>query len=49
MKKNLDIANTFCQSLGPSLNRGSTGNTDEKIMLVIGQHKQERDTAGNEK
>ena len=24
MKKNLDIANTFCQSLGPSLNRGST-------------------------
>ena len=24
-------------------------NTDEKIMLVIGQHKQERNTAGNEK
>ena len=24
MKKNLDIANKFCQSSGPSLNRGST-------------------------
>ena len=24
MKKNLDIANKFCQSLGPSLYRGST-------------------------
>ena len=36
IKKNLDIANKFCQSLSPLLYRGSTENSSHLVYKVYG-------------